>query len=170
MPENLCGLVPNAMLTAERSEIGEIVNAYESITNHQLVLETFGQWPSFHDGEVRRVVLDRMRRHTNGQFYPSIELFVRGWIMTSEITDGGYYKTKHDTVVHFLFEEVTDLELDGLNHQNVVSSLNFEVVQEKEADSPWLFVELGHCFGLSGGFKARRSSVVSVSRYGETAI
>lgn len=140
------------------------MNAYEAIENHQLVIEHFGQWPSFHDGEVHRLVLDRMRQHSNGSYYPSIELFVRGWIMTSELTEEGYYKLVHDSVVHFLFEEVGELELDGLNHQNVLSGLEFETRLDEKSNAS-LFVELSHCYGLSGSFTATKAKVVSVTPY-----
>lgn len=140
------------------------MSAYEVIENHQLVLEHFGQWPSFHDGEVHCLVLDRMRQHSNGSCYPSIELFVRGWIMTSEITEEGYYKLKHDSVVHFLFEEVGELELDGLNHQNVLSGLEFEKRLDEKSNAN-LCIELSHCFGLSGRFTAAKAKVVSVTPY-----
>ena len=146
------------------------MSAYEAITNHQLVLAVFGQWPSFHDGEIHRLILDRTRRLPDGAFYPSVELFLRGWIMTSEVTEADYYKLQNDSIVHFLFEQVTDLELDGLNHQNVLSSLKLELVQDQESGSPVLAVALSHCYGLSGGFKAVRASVVSVAPYvSETA-
>jgi hypothetical protein len=141
------------------------MSAYELISNYEAVLKAFGQWPSFHDGEVHRVVLDRTRRLTSGSHYPSIELEVRGWIMTDEVTDAGYYKQEHDSVVHFLFEEVSELELDGLNHQNVLSSLDFEAVKDAQSGSVFLSVELSHCYGLSGSFKALRASVVSVAPY-----
>ena len=138
---------------------------YETIINHQLVVEAFGQWPSFHDGEVHRIVLDRMRQLPSGSYYASIELFVRGWIMTSEVTDAGFYKQEHDSIVHFLFEQVSDLELDGLNNQNVLSSLDFKVFKDLDTGLSLLSVELSHCYGLSGGFKALQASVVSVKPY-----
>jgi len=141
------------------------MSAHETIINHQIVLDTFGQWPSFHDGEVHRVVLDRTRRLPNGSYYPSIELYIRGWIMTSEVTASGHYKQEHDSVVHFLFERVTDVELDGLNHQNVLSSLDFEISRDNESNLPALSVELIHCYGLSGSFKALQASVISVVPY-----
>lgn len=140
------------------------MDAYKVIENHQLVIKHFGQWPSFHDGEVHRLVLDRMRQHSNGFYYPSIELFVRGWIMTSEITKEGYYKQEHDSVVHFLFEEVGELELDGLNHQNVLSGLEFEKRLDEKSNVN-LYVELSHCYGLSGSFTATSAKVVSVTPY-----
>jgi hypothetical protein len=139
--------------------------AYEAIANHQAVIEAFGQWPSFHDGEVLRVLLDRTRRHPNGSYIASIELVVRGWVMTSEVTESGCFKLEHDSVVHFLFEQVEDVVLEDLNHQNVLSSLNLKIVSDHEFGVPLLSVELGQCFGLCGSFKSRRASVVSVVPY-----
>jgi hypothetical protein len=138
---------------------------YRAIANHALVLNAFGRWPSFHDGEVHRVVLDRMRKDQNGTFYSSVELLVRGWNMTSEVTPDGYYKCTNDSIVHFLFEEVYALELDGLNHQNVLSSLDFELIEGPSPPEQFIAVELSHCFGLSGRFEARLATVVSVSPY-----
>lgn len=71
--------------------------------------------------------------------------------------------SKH-SIVHFRFEEVTDVEFDGFNHQNVLDCLEFTLVQTKEKMTT-LGVELVHCFGLSGGFKALRARIVSVSPY-----
>lgn len=135
---------------------------YEFIENYQIVMDTFGRWPGFHDGEVFRVVLDRTRRLSDGPFYPSIELSVRGWNMTTEVTEDGYYKLEEDSLVHLLFEHVSDVELGGLNHQNVISGLDLELSVDPGSGSPVLSVEINHCYGLSGGFKALRASVLSV--------
>jgi hypothetical protein len=87
--------------------------------------------------------------------------------MTSDVTEAGFYRLECDSLVHFLFEEVTDVEFDGLNHQNVLSGLNFDLEPAEEGKIPLLSVELGHCYGLSGGFKARRARVLSVTPYAE---
>lgn len=139
------------------------MNVYDGIADHQMVLDVFGQWPSFHDGEVHRVVLDRTCRLANGCYYSSIELHIRGWILTS--TETGHYQQKNDSMVHFRFEQITELELDGLNHQNVLASLNFAITNDTKSSQPALFVELVHCYGLSGSFKALKASVVSVLPY-----
>ena len=83
---------------------------HEFIEGHAQVLEAFGQWPRFHDAEVHRVVLDRTRKSPSGSYYPSVELVIRGWVMTSEVTEGRYFKLEHDSLVHFLFEHVSDVE------------------------------------------------------------
>lgn len=59
------------------------MNVYHVIADHQVVLDVFGQWPSFHDGEVHRVVLDRTYNLADDCYYPSIELHIRGWVLAS---------------------------------------------------------------------------------------
>lgn len=139
------------------------MEAFRFIDGHERVLEAFGRWPSFHDGEIHRVVLDRMTRNPAGGYVPCLELFLRGWIMTSEVTPEGYYKTENDSVVHFVFAEVSELELDGLNHQNVISGLNLEFVGE--GANRKLKVDLEHCYGLSGTFHARQAKVIGVEPF-----
>lgn len=143
------------------------VEAYAFIDNHSAVLQVFGCWPSFHDGELHRVVMDRERRNADGRYYPSIELTIRCWKTTSDVTAQGFYRLESDSLIHFLFEEVSEVEFDGLNHQNVVSGLDFELEATGEEDRPLLSVELCHCYGLSGSFKATRASVVRVAPFSE---
>lgn len=134
------------------------MQAYEFIEDHHLVTDVFGRWPSFHDAEVHRVVLAREGSR------PSVELLLHGWVMTSEVTPSGHYKLEHQSLVHFRFEQVSDLQLDGLNHQNVLSGLELDLIEGQELRQ--LAVELGHCYGLSGSFKALHAKVLSVVPYG----
>jgi len=59
--------------------------------------------------------------------------------MSSEVIDSGLYKQEHDSVVHFRFEDVFDLQLDGLNHQNVLSCpawhLNLSIFRRRSRPS-----------------------------------
>jgi len=137
---------------------------YETIENHELVIATFGQWPSFHDGEVHRIVLDRMNRSPSGSYIPTIEVHVRGWIMTSAVTENGFYKVEHDSVVRFLFEDIFNLELEGFNQQNVLSSLNLTLIEEPQKKQA-LHVELEHCYVFSAEFTARRARILGVQPY-----
>ena len=98
---------------------------FEFIEGYKAVIARFGQWPSFHDGEVHRIVLDRMSRSLAGSYSPSVEIHLRGWIMGPEVTEEGFYKRNNDSVVHLLFEDIFNLELEGFNQQNV-GLLNFE--------------------------------------------
>ena len=88
---------------------------HEFIDGSESVIARFGQWPSFHDGEVHRLVLDSTRRDSNGSRYSSIELDLRGWVMTDEITDQGYCRCECDSVVRFLFECVFQPIVDGIS-------------------------------------------------------
>jgi hypothetical protein len=146
------------------------VEAHTFIENNGAVLNVFGSWPSFHDGEVHRVVMDRARRHPDGTYYPSIELTIRGWNMSSDVTKDGFYRLDADSLVQFLFEEVTEVDFDGLNHQNVLSTLHFELGCTEAGDAPLLSVELCHCYVLSGRFKARRATVVRVAPFSEHSV
>ncbi len=136
------------------------------ITGSEKVLSAFGHWPSFHDGEVHRLVLDSTRTDAMGARFPSVELLVRGWNMTERVSSDGFYVLEADSLVHLLFEHVYDVELDGLNHQNVLSGLEISVAESTEKPgSKCLVVELVHCYGLSGTFKASSASVLSVTPY-----
>ena len=142
------------------------MDTYKFIENHELVLNVFGDWPSFHDGEVYKIVLDRTRQLPDGKYYPSIELYVRGWSMIRDITEERLYLLQNDSIIHFLFEHVSNLELDGLNHQNVISGLDFRLMHDADEDIQELAVEINHCYGLSGSFNALRVSVISVEPVG----
>ena len=140
------------------------MEAYKFILGYEMVVARFGQWPSFHDGEVHRLILDSTRRNSNGSRYPSIELELRGWIMTNEVTEQGFYRCEYDSVVSFLFENVSNVEFDGLNHQNVVSCLNLDLLPV-ESNKMQLKVELEHCWGLSGSFVAASARILSVTPF-----
>lgn len=138
---------------------------FQFIEGHERVISHFGQWPSFHDGEVHRVVLDRMSRSATGSYIPTLEVHLRGWIMTSEVSEAGPYKQQGDSVVHFLFEDIFDLEIEGFNQQNVLSSLSLTLVPDPQRNAQALHVELEHCYLFSGEFSARRAKILDVVPY-----
>lgn len=140
---------------------------YEFIDGYEQVIATYGRWPSFHDGEVHRIVLDRMTRSPSGSYIPAFELHVRGWIMRPEMTDSFTYKLEHDSIVCFLFEDIFDLELEGFNQQNVLSALNLSLVEDSEQKTQALHVELEHCYVFAGEFSARRARILSINPYVE---
>lgn len=83
--------------------------------------------------------------------------------MSALPSEDGLFKVVSEAVVGFLFEQVYDLALDGLNHQNVLSCLGLSAVPDPlNPAAVHLAVELEHCFGLSGGFKAAQASVLFV--------
>ena len=51
----------------------------------------------------------------------------------------GKYVLANESVVHLRFDGVSEFELEGLNYQNVLTSLNLSI------DGDLLQVELEHC-------------------------
>lgn len=139
------------------------MQAYEFFEGFQEIISHFGLWPSFHDGEVHRMVLDRTLRSPSGSYIPALDIFLRGWIMGPEVNADGIYERHNDAVVHFRFEEIFDFELEGFNHQNVLSSLNLSLIQEQMTNAQALHVELEHCYLFSGEFSARKAKVLGIT-------
>jgi Immunity protein 50 len=138
---------------------------YQVIDGHEQVIAVFGQWPSFHDGEVHRIVLDRMTRTFSGSFNSTLELHVRCWTTNPILTGDFQLQLEHDSVVRFLFEDLFDLEIEGFGQQNVLSSLNFSTVEDPNSLQQYLHVELEHCYVFSGEFNARRSRILGINPY-----
>lgn len=72
-----------------------------------------------------------------------------------EMHDGQYVLSK-DSVVHFLFEGISEVELEGFNEQNVLSALNISMTSDV------LHVELEHCYQFCGTFNARRAVILGI--------
>lgn len=150
------------------SNVGRRMEAYEFIEGFELVVAHLGMWPSFHDSEVLKLVLHRTRVATENELSPVLDLHLRGWVMTSEVTEQGFYKLHGEAVFHFRFEGVTDLQVEGFNNQNVLSSLNLELVSHPhDASRQLLQVELEHCYEFQATFAAQKARVVEIAPYAE---
>ena len=142
------------------------MEAYEFIAEHKKLVAHFGQWPSFHDAEVHCLNLHRPAKTTTGGSIPTLELHLRGWVLKQEVSESGFYKLHGDAVIHFQFEGIFDLKIEGFNNQNVLSSMNLEVVNDPSmAGSSVLRVELEHCYEFEASFKARTARVISITPY-----
>ena len=135
---------------------------YEFIENFEAVVSQFGMWPSFHDGEVLRIVLDTLP--SSNAKTPLAEIAIRGWIMGPEVTSEGFYKLHHDSVVHFLFEDIFDVEIEGFNQRNVLSSLDLTLIENPVGHTA-LRVELEQCFLFGGAFSARKAKVIRIEPF-----
>jgi hypothetical protein len=123
-------------------------------------------WPSFHDAEVLKLVVDRTNVATGEELSPVLDLYLRGWVMSSEVTEQGFYKVHGDALFHFQFEGVTNLHIEGFNNQNVLSALNLEVVEDPHNQGRnVLQVELEHCYEFEASFTAQRARVVDIVPY-----
>jgi hypothetical protein len=99
----------------------------------------FGVTPSFHDAEVLALHLDRAG---------PTRLTIHTWRISDKIKDGHFVLEKH-VVVDFCLDAVSDCDLTGFNHQNVIDGI--EIVKIPSG----LKLTLGDCFGLYGSLVAR---------------
>ena len=76
------------------------------------LFDWFGFWPTFHDGEVLSLHLDRAG--------PS-HLRVHTWERTNELDSRGCYVVRKRAIVTFILEQISELELDGFSQQNVLA-------------------------------------------------
>lgn len=105
----------------------------EELTGAETVRQWFGSWPNFHDAEVISLSLARKGQSVL-RVYP-------------------YYPHKPATV-DFIFENVTDIELQDFTGQNVIMSLRIEIATDQNGDKVYRLV-LGPCYGLAGKIDAR---------------
>jgi len=82
-----------------------------NIENATALISIFGKWPSFHDAEVLRAVLDR-----SGPEGPSVETMIHVFEMTSEIdSKSGLYAVKNRMLVTLRFTEISLQQIQGFN-------------------------------------------------------
>jgi len=103
------------------------------LTGAEAVRQWFGRWPNFHDAEVISLSLAREGQSVL-RVYP-------------------YYPHK-PAVVDFIFENVTDIELQDFSGQNVITSLGIETATDQNGDKVYRLV-LGPCYGLAGRIDAK---------------
>lgn len=122
------------------------------IAGAEKIIERFAYFPTFHDAEVLRIVLER------DDLSASLRLLV------PEFKD----KTQVCSVeVELRFLDVEKLELENFNYQNVIGSLTFrEVVEKTEYSSeevPRIYVDLDPVFGVWSTFSCSGVEVTDVS-------
>ena len=84
-------------MTDPRTDPGVVIGHIDAI------VQRFGRWPSFHDAEVVRVVLDRAGI--------VLELQIKVALMLAETDAAGYFKLENPTLVTFRFSGVDELEM-----------------------------------------------------------
>ena len=139
---------------------------HEFIEGSERVIAHCGLWPSFHDAEVLKLVLDRTDRARSEELFPVLDLYMHGWVMTSEISEDGFYKLKGEGKFHFRFEGITEVEIEGFNSQNVISAMNLELVSHPQDEKRKLLrIELEHCYKFAATFTAEKAKILSIEPY-----
>ena len=85
---------------------------------------------------------------------------------TCEVAPEGHYKLHGDAVLHFQFEGISEVHVEGFNGQNVISSLNLELAQAQDKQAQTVIkVELEHCYLFEASFTAQRAQLISITPY-----
>jgi hypothetical protein len=134
-------------------------SAYRAIENHEVVVEHFGYWPTFHDAEILRV--EFRRRHILTPPGPSLALDVHAFEITSETDSRGHYKLDKHCIVTFEFDNVRMLSFEHFNHQNAVYEIGFSVVRDIDGRER-LEVVVVASHGMSARFSAYQVVVSSL--------
>lgn len=100
----------------------------------------FGFWPTFHDAEVLSLHLDRAG---------ASHLRVHTWERTDELDSRRCYIVRKHVIVMFIGEGISQLELDGFSHQNVLAELTLTPSPDGYELKMW------PCYGISGTITAR---------------
>jgi hypothetical protein len=98
-------------------------------------IKWFGYWPSFHDAEVLDLKLCRSGPST---------IRVHSFETTDLVNSQGFFVCTKHVVVSFVFEHVTNLNLDCFNAQNVIGELHLR----QSSDGYQLTLE--PCHGIDG--------------------
>lgn len=112
-------------------------SALSRIDGGQALIDWFGAVPSFHDGEVLGLRLERDGVSS---------LVVRGHRMTSETDARGYFILDRKFVATFGLEGIDMLRLEDFTAHNIIYGLSIEA----RPDAAGYVVELEPCYGLWG--------------------
>lgn len=132
----------------------------QAIENSRVLTDVYGQWPSFHDAEVHRVILNR-----SGDEGPTLESVIHAWETTPEVDErGSYVQTKH-MLVTLLFKNITDLVIDDFNSQNVLFSVYLARVVDTSPESRKWQVNLSGIYGMDAKFLCSSIVIKGVHPY-----
>src|SRR5438067_2027435 len=94
---------------------------YKLVGGWEKVVEAFGLWPSFHDGEVHPLLL---KRATTYSAFPSYaELTIHTWRSYKETDAHGHFRTDKHHLVTFRLDDLFELRIDGFRMQNQINEL-----------------------------------------------
>jgi hypothetical protein len=139
------------------------MDAANKIKNSNLLTEIFGEWPSFHDAEVLKIVLDRTSEGEDDG--PNLEADIHVFEMTSEIDEEGFYKLVKHTLVRLAFLELYELSLTDFNHQNVLWGLGITDISDRQLERIKFEVVFSASWGVAAKFQCAAVEVRSVEPF-----
>ena len=144
----------------------------EKIQNSELLIETFGKFPTFHDAEVVQISL---KRKNSGRYCPTLEALI-------SISN---YNSVEKFLVKLVFINIFGLKLENFNYQNVLGNLYvsdfseefFEntkhdkrllgVVSKTEVERLNYYVKFEYCFGIEAEFLCNEVVIDSVNLWSD---
>jgi len=121
------------------------------ILNHKAVVDFYGHWPLFHDGEVLVYAAPTPEN-------PSLGFTLHAWQSTDEIDAKGFFVLQKHALVSFRFDGIHDPEVGVFASGNIVFGLEFF----PSNDFSSFRVVLDSVMDMSGSFLARKGEIVSV--------
>jgi hypothetical protein len=120
------------------------------------LIKVFGHWPSFHDAEVVRFLLERSEPFGR---VPSISADVHAFEMTNEIGADGSYVLRNHTLVSFRFAGVDQVELNGFNNQNALWDLVVTDIRERQLEDVKYDISFASSYGMGARFVCREVTI-----------
>jgi hypothetical protein len=137
------------------NEPANLVEGAERLTS------IFGHWPSFHDAEV--IEFNLWRGNANPEkppyTFPTVTTKIHLWELTSEIDIRGYYVLRHHTLATLRFHDISELCMDGFNHQNAIFGLSI-TSSPTDGFPQRLHVEFEPAFGITATFCCLRAEIL----------
>ncbi|MSP40329.1 MAG: hypothetical protein EXR70_17715 [Deltaproteobacteria bacterium] len=141
----------------------EVVAAIEGA---DLLIECFGEWPSFEDAEVLALNLDRGNHWwvlETGKWDQRIPPRLTATFYVFDFRYSGDAPERKPTEAVIRFEEFEDFEIDGFNHQNPIVGLGIKYLFSKNLKKNLFSVDWGGT-GIKheASFTCGRIQVISV--------
>lgn len=125
------------------------------------VVAHFGFWPSFHDGEILSIYLDRAYKDKKHL----VAMIVK--MVTFDIRVSPTDPKRNTSLVTFEFKGIDSMSLEGFNHQNVTDGLWVEMKNVPRLKRDLFHVEFGRTFGADAVLECNEIEVASVEAYKE---
>jgi hypothetical protein len=131
------------------------------ITDSEKLVNTHGNWPSFHDAEIIELNYWRGRMKAGvdwdeSNVLPVLTMKIHVFIESPD--------TRH-ALTTFRFKDVEDFAMEGFNHQNAIMGMTIRTEDRGtyltgEPLPPYLAVEIKPAFGMAASFRCFHIEVV----------
>jgi hypothetical protein len=130
-----------------------------NVQGSEQLTSVFGSWPSFHDAEVVRLELVRVKPFVDG---PDLLADIHTFEITEDVGPDGYLILRHHVLVSFRFRGVDEVRIQDWNNQNVLLGLRIEDLRGRQFDVLKFKVCFDSSFGVAADFLCRSMAIESV--------